>query len=183
MPHSSWVLSISLAVLVLAVGPTAADTAGVDTPTVNTFISPSNDESLPQGKPVTIRWTPTTPGPVKLLLCFKPHVITAQPEILYPLAEDLANTGSYTWYPSVDLATGLVHYQLKLVDEGTGQIQYSKSFLLHSPETLDRRTDLSPDLTPAPPASEAPPLPVSGLQPRTNVSSAPASAQAAQAPR
>ena len=164
MPRRSLSASSSLTFLVLAVAPVLADIAASGSPEGNDFLSPSNGEALPQAKAVTARWTPTTPGPVSLLLCKDSPTTAAQPQVLYSLAEGIANTGSFTWTPSEALPAGLARYKLKLIDMGAGKVQYSKSFLLYPPDTVDRRM--------APPGSEAPPFPVQKLQPSTHFSAA-----------
>ncbi|CAI7573452.1 unnamed protein product [Penicillium glandicola] len=94
-------------------------------PTGNAILSPGLNEIVPEGKTYTIKWTPTTTGPISLVLLRGPstNVVPIQ-----TLAESIANSGEFQWTPSSDLEADTTHYGLLLVVEGTGQYQYSTQF-------------------------------------------------------
>ncbi|KAJ5748793.1 uncharacterized protein N7511_010489 [Penicillium nucicola] len=73
----------------------------------------------------TIKWDPTTTGPVSLVLLRGPST-NVQP--IQTLADSIPNSGSFTWTPSTDLEVDTTHYGLLLTVEGTGQYQYSTQF-------------------------------------------------------
>lgn len=132
----------------LAVTPASIGPAG------NVFVSPSDGESVANSKPFTLRWTPTTSGLVDLVLKKgSPPELTT----LYPLAEGYGNNGSFSWTPLESLPTGLVKYTVELIDQASGQYQYSKTFTLYGSNVPERQMN-SPSV-PAMPASEAPLFP------------------------
>jgi hypothetical protein len=45
-----------------------------------------------------------------------------------PLAESIVNTGSFSWTPASDLEADTTHYGIQLIDDITGQYQYSPQF-------------------------------------------------------
>lgn len=94
-------------------------------PTGNAITSPGLNEIVPEGKSYTIKWTPTTEGPISLVLLRGPST-NVQP--LKTLAEQIPNSGEFTWTPGSDLTPDTTHYGLLLVVEGTGQYQYSTQF-------------------------------------------------------
>ncbi|KAJ5863971.1 uncharacterized protein N7529_005887 [Penicillium soppii] len=94
-------------------------------PTGNAIISPGLNEIVPEGKTYTIKWTPTTTGPISLVLLRGPSN-NVQP--LKTLAESIPNSGEFKWTPGSDLTPDTTHYGLLLVVEGTGQYQYSTQF-------------------------------------------------------
>jgi hypothetical protein len=94
-------------------------------PDGNAITSPGLAEEVPAGKPYTIIWDPSTPGPVTLVFLKGPSA-NAVPQ--YAIAEHIANTGSYEWTPSTSLAPGTTGYGILLVDDVTGAYQYSTQF-------------------------------------------------------
>lgn len=98
--------------------------APVGEPTGNPITSPLN-EVVPKCEPFTIKWTPTTTNTISLLLLKGPssNVVKYGPA----LAEGIANSGSFVWTPASDLPTtdGPTGYGLQLIDDVTGQYQYS----------------------------------------------------------
>lgn len=94
-------------------------------PTGNAITSPGLNEIVPEGKSYTIKWTPTTEGPISLVLLRGPST-NVQP--LKTLAEQIPNSGEFKWTPGSDLTPDTTHYGLLLVVEGTGQYQYSTQF-------------------------------------------------------
>lgn len=94
-------------------------------PSGNAISSPSLNEIVPEGQAYTIKWKPTTTGPISLVLLRGPSE-NVQP--LKTLAEKIENTGEFKWTPGSDLTPDTTHYGLLLVVEGTGQYQYSTQF-------------------------------------------------------
>ncbi|KAF1846358.1 uncharacterized protein K460DRAFT_286405 [Cucurbitaria berberidis CBS 394.84] len=101
--------------------------APVGEPTGNPITKPVN-EVVPACKPFTITWQPTTPNTVSILLLKGPP--TNVKKFGPSLAEGIANSGSLTWTPPSDLepTTGHTGYGLQLIDDVTGQYQYSTQF-------------------------------------------------------
>lgn len=101
--------------------------APVGEPNGNPITRPLN-EVVPACKAFTITWQPTTPNTVSVLLLKGPstNVVKFGPA----LAEGIANSGSLTWTPSADLeaTTGPNGYGIQLIDDVTGQYQYSTQF-------------------------------------------------------
>lgn len=76
------------------------------------------------GTPFTITWQPTTTNKVSLLLLKGPSTNVVQ--VGAPIAEGIANSGSYTWTPPADFGPGLSEttgYGIQLIDDVTGQYQ------------------------------------------------------------
>ncbi|KAJ5834847.1 Cell wall beta-glucan synthesis [Penicillium robsamsonii] len=94
-------------------------------PSGNAITSPGLNEIVPEGKTYTIKWTPSTDGPVSLVLLRGP---TTNVLPLKTLAESIPNSGEFKWTPGSDLEADVTHYGLLLVVEGTGQYQYSTQF-------------------------------------------------------
>ncbi|KAF2711907.1 hypothetical protein K504DRAFT_489684 [Pleomassaria siparia CBS 279.74] len=106
-------------------GLAAAVHAPVGDPLGNPITAPLI-EIVPACKEFTIQWTPTTPNTVSLLLLRGPSSNVVP--IGAPLAEGIANSGSFKWTPSSDLEADTTHYGLQLIDDVTGQYQYSTQF-------------------------------------------------------
>lgn len=94
-------------------------------PSGNAITYPGLNEIVPEGKAYTIKWTPTTVGPISLILLRGPSTNVLP---LETLAESIPNSGEFSWTPSADLEADVTHYGLLLVVEGTGQYQYSTQF-------------------------------------------------------
>lgn len=101
-----------------------------DTPSGNPIVKPSLGEVVPVGTPYTINWNPTTQGTVTLVLLRGPSTNVIP---LYPIAEKVANTGSYVWTPSTSLEPDTTHYGIQLVVDATGQYQYTTQFGIGNP--------------------------------------------------
>ncbi|KAH9861084.1 hypothetical protein IAQ61_010820 [Plenodomus lingam] len=101
--------------------------APVGQPSGNAITRPLN-EIVPACKPFTITWNPSTPNTVSVLLLKGPatNVVKHGPS----LAEGIANSGSLAWTPSSDLeaTTGPNGYGIQIIDDVTGQYQYSTQF-------------------------------------------------------
>jgi hypothetical protein len=95
------------------------------TPSGNAIVSPGLNEIVPEGKAYTIKWDPTTTGPVSLVLLRGP---STNVKAIKTLADSIPNSGSFSWTPGTDLEVDTTHYGLLLVVEGTGQYQYSTQF-------------------------------------------------------
>jgi hypothetical protein len=52
---------------------------------------------------------------------------------MYAIVEGIANSGSYSWTPSTDLEDDTTHYGIELIDDATGQYQYSTQFGISNP--------------------------------------------------
>lgn len=101
-----------------------------DTPSGNPIVKPSLGEVVPVGTPYTINWNPTTQGTVTLVLLRGPSTNVIP---LYPIAEKVANTGSYVWTPSTSLEPDTTHYGIQLIVDATGQYQYTTQFGISNP--------------------------------------------------
>ncbi|CAG8049441.1 unnamed protein product [Penicillium nalgiovense] len=111
------------ALVAVAAAYTAPDYS--QNPSGNAIVSPGLDEIVPEGKTYTIKWTPTTTGPISLVLLRGPSTNVVP---LKTLAESIPNSGEFKWTPGSDLEADTTHYGLLLVVEGTGQYQYSTQF-------------------------------------------------------
>jgi hypothetical protein len=96
-------------------------------PSGNPIVAPGLNEQVEKGKPYTIRWQPTTPttGTVTLLLLRGPSENVVP---LYPIVENVLNTGSYVWTPKTDLENDVARYGIQLIVDATGQYQYTSQF-------------------------------------------------------
>jgi len=116
------------AIVIFFAGLAAAQKhAPVGNPNGNPITRPLN-EIVPACKPFTITWQPTTPNTVSVLLLKGPstNVVKFGPS----LAEGISNSGSLTWTPASDLeaTTGPTGYGIQIIDDVTGQYQYSTQF-------------------------------------------------------
>ncbi|KAF3050616.1 hypothetical protein E8E11_010419 [Didymella keratinophila] len=98
--------------------------APVGEPAGNPITRPLN-EVVPACKAFTITWQPTTTNTVSLLLLRGPstNVVPIQ-----TLAEGITNSGSFAWTPASSLEADSSRYGLQLIDDVTGQYQYSTQF-------------------------------------------------------
>ncbi|KAJ5255408.1 hypothetical protein N7505_010559 [Penicillium chrysogenum] len=94
-------------------------------PSGNAIVAPGLNEIVPEGKTYTIKWQPSTTGPISLVLLRGPSNNVVP---LKTLAESIPNSGEFKWTPGSDLEADTTHYGLLLVVEGTGQYQYSTQF-------------------------------------------------------
>jgi hypothetical protein len=81
---------------------------------------------VPACKAFTITWQPTTPNSVSLILLRGPA--TNVVPLGAPIVTGIANSGSFVWTPSASLEADTTHYGLQLIDDITGQYQYSTQF-------------------------------------------------------
>ncbi|CAI7644060.1 unnamed protein product [Penicillium crustosum] len=112
------VATVFSALVALSAAYTAPDYS--QNPSGNAITSPGLNEIVPEGKTYTIKWTPTTTGPISLVLLRGPSTNVVP---LKTLAD-----GEFKWTPGSDLEADVTHYGLLLVVEGTGQYQYSTQF-------------------------------------------------------
>lgn len=111
-------------VAALFAGLAAAQHAPVGEPSGNPITAPLT-QIVPACKEFTITWQPTTPNPVSLVLLRGPA------ENIKPLSTivtGITNSGSYKWTPSSGLEADVTHYGLQIIDDVTGQFQYSNQF-------------------------------------------------------
>jgi hypothetical protein len=81
---------------------------------------------VPACKAFTITWQPTTPNSVSLILLRGPA--TNVVPLGAPIVTGITNSGSFVWTPSASLEADTTHYGLQLIDDITGQYQYSTQF-------------------------------------------------------
>lgn len=108
----------------LFAGLAAAQHAPVGLPNGNPITAPLT-QIVPACKEFTITWQPTTPNPVSLILLRGPA------ENIKPLSTivtGISNSGSFKWTPSSGLEADVTHYGIQLIDDVTGQFQYSNQF-------------------------------------------------------
>lgn len=130
--------------------------APVGEPKGNPISRPLN-EVVPACKPFAITWQPTTPNTVSVLLLKGPstNVVKFGPS----LAEGIANSGTLSWTPAGDLETtdGPTGYGIQIIDDVTGQYQYSTQFGISKGENCGYVVSSSsgyPVSTPAPSSSK-----------------------------
>ncbi|KAL4881265.1 Ser-Thr-rich glycosyl-phosphatidyl-inositol-anchored membrane family-domain-containing protein [Aspergillus karnatakaensis] len=102
-------------------------------PSGNAILTPGLNEAVPVGSPYKITWNPTTAGDISLVLLRGPSTNVVP---LYPIAENIPNTGSYEWTPSTELEDDVTHYGLLLVVEtgpDAGAYQWSTQFGIDNP--------------------------------------------------
>jgi hypothetical protein len=120
-------------------------------PKGNPITRPLN-EVVPKCEPFQITWTPTTFNTVSVLLLKGPasNVVKFGPS----LAEGIVNSGSLTWTPAADLPVteGNTGYGLQIVDDKTGQYQYSTQFGI----SAGKCGEVKPSSSAAPAPSSAP---------------------------
>jgi hypothetical protein len=85
----------------------------------------THSQIVPACKPYTISWTPTTPNSVSLVLLRGP---AENIKPLTTLVTGISNNGAYVWTPSSGLEADVTHYGLQIIDDVTGQYQYSNQF-------------------------------------------------------
>ncbi|KAI5788028.1 GPI anchored serine-threonine rich protein [Pyronema domesticum] len=113
------------AVAAAIISSVQALTAPVGQPEGNPIHTPGLNDLVVAGKPYTITWTPTSEGPISLVLLRGPS------ENVKPIAtivEGIPNSGSYSWTPSTALEDDVTHYGIQLIQDKTGFYQYSTQF-------------------------------------------------------
>ncbi|KAF2029512.1 hypothetical protein EK21DRAFT_89751 [Setomelanomma holmii] len=112
------------AIVALFAGLVAAQHTPVGNPSGNPITRPLN-EVVPACKPFTITWQPTTANTVSLVLLRGPSTNVVP---LSTIVVGIPNSGSFVWTPSNTLEADTTHYGLQLIDDITGQYQYSTQF-------------------------------------------------------
>ncbi|KAI5811834.1 GPI anchored serine-threonine rich protein [Pyronema omphalodes] len=100
-------------------------TTPVGEPTGNPIHTPGMNDIVVAGKPYTITWTPTSSGPISLVLLRGP---SSNVKPIATIIESIPNSGSYTWTPSTSLEDDVTHYGIQLIQDNTGAYQYSTQF-------------------------------------------------------
>lgn len=123
---------------------------GGSSPSGNSINLPKAGQVVPVGSPFAITWTvrtrqspllvmhiiliplpqPTTTGTVSLVLLQGPST-NVQP-IAY-IAQNISNSGSYSWTPSNSLAPDTTHYGIELIVDSTQAYQYTSQFGISNP--------------------------------------------------
>jgi hypothetical protein len=98
-----------------------------DAPKGNPIAQPGLNTIVPVGSPFTISWDPTTQGTVSLILLKGP---AENLQFVEAIAEMIPNSGSYSWKPETSLVAseGAKGYGIQLIDDATGQYQYTTQF-------------------------------------------------------
>lgn len=96
-------------------------------PKGNPISQPGLNTIVPVDESFTITWDPTTDGTVSLVLLKGPAENLIP---VYAIAEKIENSGSYTWEPKSTLepSEGAKGYGIQLIDDKTGQYQYTTQF-------------------------------------------------------
>jgi len=118
----------------------------VGEPTGNPIDKPGLNEQVPAGQPYTITWTPTTQDTVTLLLLRGPSTNVVP---LYPIVENIQNTGTYVWTPSTDLQPDTTGYGIQLICDDTGAYQYSTQFGISNPSYTGGSSNSTSTSTPS----------------------------------
>lgn len=111
-------------IVALFAGLAAAQHAPVGEPNGNPITRPLT-EIVPACKEFTITWQPTTPNSVSLVLLRGP---AENIKPLTTIVTGITNSGTFKWTPSSGLEADTTHYGLQIIDDVTGQFQYSNQF-------------------------------------------------------
>ena len=119
-------------------------------PEGNPITRPGLNTIVPVGQPFTITWEPTTEGTVSLVLLKGPAENLIP---VYAIAEKIENSGSYTWDPAstLEASEGAKGYGIQLIDDKTGQYQYTTQFGISN----DHQEEAAPSSSAAAPSSYA----------------------------
>jgi len=139
-------LSKFLSVFAATLAVASAYTTPVGEPNGNPIYKPGLNEIVPAGQPYTITWTPTTQDTVTLLLLRGPSNNVVP---LYPIVENIDNTGTYDWTPSTDLQPDTTGYGIQLICDDTGAFQYSTQFGISNPDYTNSTSSSYPSSTAA----------------------------------
>ncbi|KAH7066266.1 Ser-Thr-rich glycosyl-phosphatidyl-inositol-anchored membrane family-domain-containing protein [Paraphoma chrysanthemicola] len=112
------------AIVALFAGLAAAQRTPVGEPSGNPITRPLL-EVVPACKPFTITWQPTTPNAVSLVLLRGPSTNVVP---LSTIVVGIPNSGSFVWTPASTLEPDVTRYGIQLIDDVTGQYQYSTQF-------------------------------------------------------
>lgn len=96
-------------------------------PAGNPIYRPLN-EIVPVGQPFTVTWDPTAGDTVTLVLLRGPPENAVA---LYPIAENIPNSGTFSWTPPTELVPDTTRYGLQLIVDTPaslrGQYQVSRN--------------------------------------------------------
>jgi len=132
-----------IAIVTLFAGLVAGQATPVGEPSGNPITAPVN-EIVPACKPFTITWQPTTPNSVSLLLLKGPPTNVVQ--FGEPIFIEMPNSGSFEWTPASNLpaTSDNTGYGLQIIDDVTGQYQYSTQFGISKGEACESYVTPSP---------------------------------------
>ncbi|KAF3163654.1 hypothetical protein TWF106_010552 [Orbilia oligospora] len=116
-------LAISASALAYTTPTTFNDTS-------NPIKTPGSSSIVPVGQTFDITWDPTEAGTVTILLLRGPSSNILP---LYPIVEQIPNSGSYKWTPKADLEPDSTHYGIQIIIDANGQYQYSTQFGVSNP--------------------------------------------------
>lgn len=148
-----------------------------DAPKGNPISQPGLNTIVPVDKGFTITWDPTTDGTVSLVLLKGPAENLVP---VYAIAEKIENSGSYDWNPKKTLepSEGAKGYGIQLIDDKTGQYQYTTQFGISNDDYSPKEDSTSAAGYASAPKSEYAAAPSSSAAAVAS-SSAPASAASA----
>lgn len=132
------------AIVALFAGLVAGQATPKGDPSGNPITRPLN-EVVPACKPFTITWQPTTPNSVSLVLLRGPSNNVVP---LSTIVVGIPNSGSFVWTPASSLEADISRYGLQLIDDITGQYQYSTQFGISKGPECDAYVTPSPSSTP-----------------------------------
>jgi hypothetical protein len=132
------------AIVALFAGLVAGQAKPVGEPTGNPITRPLN-EIVPACKPFTITWQPTTANSVSLILLRGPSTNVVP---LQTIVVGIPNSGTFAWTPASSLEADTTHYGLQLIDDITGQYQYSTQFGISKGAECNSYVTPSPSSTP-----------------------------------
>ncbi|KAF2822445.1 hypothetical protein CC86DRAFT_396694 [Ophiobolus disseminans] len=133
------------AIVALFAGLVAGQAVPKGDPTGNPITRPLN-EVVPACKPFTITWQPTTANSVSLILLRGPST-NVQP-LGPPIVVGIPNSGSFVWTPASSLEADISRYGIQLIDDITGQYQYSTQFGISKGAECNSYVTPSPSSTP-----------------------------------
>ncbi|KKY25598.1 putative extracellular serine-threonine rich protein [Phaeomoniella chlamydospora] len=121
--------------LIASVTATQCATADLKGPTGNAITAPYKGQTLTMGTEFTITWTPSSAGPVELILLAGPTANNLTN--IYTIEKSTPNNGSYTFMvPSASsglASTTSSGYGIQLVDTTTCEYQFSVNFGIENP--------------------------------------------------
>ncbi|KAG8533629.1 uncharacterized protein KY384_001369 [Bacidia gigantensis] len=95
------------------------------TPSGNPIHQPPKGFPVPAGKNFEITWTPSSTDKISIALLRGP---ADHAEEYQCIANSIDNSGSYTWVVPSSLDADTSNYGLKIIDDSTGDYQYSDLF-------------------------------------------------------
>jgi hypothetical protein len=92
----------------------------------NPVYTPGSTDIVPVGIPFSITWDPTgLSSTVSFVLLRGPGNALVS---LGSIGDNVPNTGSYSWTPSTSLEDDVTHYGIQMIDDATGEYQYTTQF-------------------------------------------------------